>query len=224
MKIQILAVALCLLPTVAMQAQDDRLLRDSLKQAAEVLAYHPDSIDLRLRKASFNMQLQQWEYAKDEYDYVLGRNPYNVAALYYRAYANEQLRRYSFARLDYENLLKVVPGNFEGQLGLALLNQKDRRYTEAYNQINRLVELFPDSAVAYAARAGMERERNMYDLAEYDYTEALRRRENTDWRLARADVRIKLKKRDAAKSDLDQLVRQGVSPVALKEWYRQIKR
>ena len=151
MKKQILAVALCLLPTVAMQAQDDRLLRDSLKQAAEVLAYHPDSIDLRLRKASFNMQLQQWEYAKDEYDYVLGRNPYNVAALYYRAYANEQLRRYSFARLDYENLLKVVPGNFEGQLGLALLNQKDRRYTEAYNQINRLVELFPDCAVAYAA-------------------------------------------------------------------------
>lgn len=220
----ILAVVLYLVPALLAQAQDDRSLRDSLKFATVQLEYHPDSVDLRLRKASFNLQLQQWSYAKNEYDYVLDRNPYNIAALYYRAYANEQLHRYSFARLDYENLLKIVPGNFEAQLGLALLNQKDHRYTDAYNQINRLVEQFPDSAIAYAARAGIENERNMLDLADYDYTEALKRTDNDDWRLSRADVRIKLKKFDTARTDLERLVQNGMPHAALKEWFKRLKR
>ena len=223
MRLLTLAVVLFLLPASLAQAQDDRSLRDSLKLATEQLEYHPDSVDLRLRKASFNLQLLQWAYAKNEYDYVLDRNPYNIAALYYRAYANEQLRRYSFARLDYENLLKIVPGNFEAQLGLALLNQKARRYTDAYNQINHLVEQFPDSAIAYAARAGIENERNMLDLAEYDYTEALKRCDNDDWCLSRADVRIRLKKFDAARADLERLVQKGTPRVALKEWFKRLK-
>ena len=218
-----MAVVLCALPFSAMQAQDDRLLRDSLKAASEHLAYHPDSLDLRLRKASLNLQLQQWSYAKDEYDYVLDRQPMNLAALYYRAYANEQLRRYAFARIDYENLLKIVPGNFEAQLGLALLNQKDRRYTEAYNQINHLVEQYPDSALAYAARGGMEMERGMLYLAEYDYSEALRRQTNDDWLLSRADIRIRLKKYAAARADLDLLVERGTPRAALKEWYAKLR-
>lgn len=224
MKFPILTVVLCLSSLSVAQAQDDRVFRDSLKIASERLAYHPDSLDLRLRKASFNLQLRQWEYVKTEYDYVLDRNPSNIAALYYRAYVNEQLRRYAFARIDYENLLRIVPGNFEAQLGLALLNQKDCRYTEAYNQINHLVEQFPDSAVAYAARGGIEAERKMYELAEYDYTEALKRSSNNDWLLARANQRIFLKKYAAAREDLDQLVRQGTSRAALKEWYAKLKR
>lgn len=150
-------------------------LRDSLRQAMETLSYHPDSIDLMLKKASWNMQLEQWQYAKDEYDKVLRLEPGNVAGLFYRAYANDRLRRYNFARLDYETLLGIVPGNFEAQLGLALVNQKDSHFTEALNGINRLVTAFPDSAVAWAARAGMENERGQLELAEYDYSEALKR-------------------------------------------------
>ena len=45
-----------------------KALRDSLAQATEVLAYYPDSIDLRLKKAAWNIQLKQWQYAKDEHD------------------------------------------------------------------------------------------------------------------------------------------------------------
>ena len=36
-----------------------KALRDSLAQATEVLAYYPDSIDLRLKKAAWNIQLKQ---------------------------------------------------------------------------------------------------------------------------------------------------------------------
>ena len=81
-----------------------KALRDSLAQATEVLAYYPDSIDLRLKKAAWNIQLKQWQYAKDDLDKVLFLNNTNIAGLFYRAYVNEQLRRYNFARLDYQNL------------------------------------------------------------------------------------------------------------------------
>lgn len=103
-------------------AQQREALRDSLKKATEALEYHPDSVDLRLKKAAWNLQLEQWQYAKDEYDRVLSKDQHNIAALYYRAFANQKLRRYNFARLDYEHLLQRVPGHFSALLGLALLN------------------------------------------------------------------------------------------------------
>ena len=216
------ALALGLLMSLTMQAQEDRkALRDSLKQAMETLSYHPDSVDLRLRKAAWNMQLGEWQYAKDEYDWVISHQPDNLAARYYRAYANTQLRRYNFARLDYENVLRVVPGNFDARLGLALLNQKDHHYTEAMDGVNMLVSSYPDSATAWAARAGIEKERDMKELAVYDYGEALRREpDNRDWLLARADLLIALRRYEEARKDLDRLVVLGVARGELREMYK----
>lgn len=220
-----LLVVAVLAATTFSYSQTSNPLRDSLKAASELLAYHPDSIDLRLRKAGWNMELEEWQYAKKEYDYVLGREPGNIAALYYRAYCNDRLHRYSFARLDYQNLLAIVPGNFEARLGLALLNEKDHHYTEALDGINQLVAVHSDSAVAWAARAGIESERGMSELAEYDYGEALKREPgNTDWLLARADLRIKLGLYSEAKKDLDSLVKLGTPKAALKEWYGKLRK
>ena len=199
-------------------------LRDSLARAAELLSYHPDSIDLRLRKASWNMQLSQWQYALDEYSKVLSQSPNNVAALFYRAYANERLHRYAFARSDYESVLQQVPGHFEAQLGLALLDQKDHRYTRALDGINLLVAAHPDSAVAWAARAGIETEQGMIDLAEYDLTHAIALDpRNTDYLLQRADARIRLGRLADARHDLDAIVALGTPKPALREWYQRCK-
>ena len=220
-----LVMALSLLLCLPSLAQEDRkALRDSLKLAMEQLSYHPDSVDLRLRKAAWNMQLGEWQYAKDEYDWVINHHPDNLAARYYRAYANTQLRRYNFARLDYETVLRVVPGNFDARLGLALLNQKDHHYTEAMDGVNMLVSTYPDSATAWAARAGIEKERDMKELAAYDYGEALRRQpDNRDWLLAHADLLIALRRYDEARKDLDRLVALGVSRGQLRDMYRQTK-
>ena len=217
-----LALALVTLPSIA---QERSQLRDSLSKALETLAYHPDSVDLILKKASWNIELGQWQYAKDSYDDVLRLEPYNPAALFFRAYVNEKLNRLNFARLDYETLLTIVPGNFEAQLGLALLNFKDKHFTEAMDMANRLVSQFPDSAVAYAARAGMERERGLTELAEYDYTEAWRRDSaNEDYLLSRADLRIELRMWDDARRDLDKLVALGIPQSSLKAFYRRLRR
>ncbi|EGN58162.1 hypothetical protein PRBRB14_26230 [Hallella multisaccharivorax DSM 17128] len=210
---------------VAAEAQTSNPLRDSLKVASERLSFYPDSIDLRLRKAAWNVQLEEWQSAKSEYDIILSHNPVNIAALYYRAYCNDRLGRYDFARLDYQNLLALVPGNFEARLGLALLNEKDRHFTEALDGINQLVSAYPDSAVVWAARAGIEGERGMNELSEYDYSEALKRApDNKDYLLARADLRIKLRRFADAQADLDTLVRLGTPRAALKDWYDKVRK
>lgn len=223
-KILIFSTLTALLPITVTAQSKGNPLRDSLAQATQALSYYPDSIDLRLRKAAWNMQLDEWQYAKTEYDYVLAKQPTNIAALYYRAYCNERLHRYNFARLDYQNLLVIIPGNFEARLGLALLDQKDNHYTEALDGINRLVTAYPDSALAWATRAGIEEEQNMLELAEYDYGEALKRdKNNTHYLLNRADIRIRLKRFTEARLDLDHIVQLGTPKAALKEWYNKLR-
>lgn len=222
--IPFIATALLVWPLAQGHAQSREAMRDSLLKASEQLEYHPDSIDLRLRKARWNMELEEWATAKGEYDKVLGVNPANIAALYYRAYCNDRLGRYNFARLDYQNLLTLVPGNFEARLGLALLNEKDHHYTEALDGINQLVAAHPDSAIAWAARAGIESEHGMKELAAYDYGEALKRDpDNKDYLLARADLNISLGNYDDARRDLDRIVKLGTPKAALKEWYGKLK-
>lgn len=214
----ILLLVLVLSPSV--RAQDRQALRDSLALAADRLAYHPDSIDLRLKKASWNVELEQWQFALDEYSYIIDRQPDNLAARFFRAFVNEKLHRNKFARLDYESVLMHAPGHFEALLGLALLCQKEKRYTEAYNHINVLVDLHPDSAVAYAARAGMEYDRKMYDLAEYDYREAMRLQPaNTDYAVNHIDVLLLLKRKDEAREELDRLVAAGMARQSLRQLY-----
>lgn len=219
-----LVFVIFILFSLSANAQSAKELRDSLAVAADSLAFHPDSIDLRLKKASWNLQLEQWEYARAEYDYVLKLEKNNIAALYYRAYVNEKLGRYNFARLDYQTLLTIIPGNFEASLGLALLNQKDKHFTEALDMLNALCEHYPSRSEGFAARAGVEVERKMYELADYDYSQALLiDPKNTDYLLSRADVRLKLGHKDEAREDLNQLVKLGVSKSSLLDFYKLAK-
>ena len=69
-------------------------MKDSLEAATKLCEKFPDDNDLRLKKASWNIMLEQWSYAQREYDIVLSRDPSNVAALYYRAFTNEKQKRY----------------------------------------------------------------------------------------------------------------------------------
>ena len=223
-RLRTICMACMLAMGLGTMAQKTNPLRDSLRVMQQELAFHPDSVDLLLKKAAWNIQLGEWSYAKDTYDKVLFLEPANVAGLYYRAYANERMGRYNFARLDYENLLAVIPGNFEAQLGLALLNHKDNRYTQAMDQMNSLISQYPDSAIAYAARGGMEKDRKMYELALYDYTEALRRdAANMDYLTNRIDLYILLGRRRQAREELDRLVRSGVPRPSLADFYRRIR-
>lgn len=118
-----------------------------------------------------------------------------------------------------------MPGNFQAQLGLALLNEKDKHYTEAYDGINNLIEQYPDSAMAYAARGGMEKERGQLELAEYDYAKAISLDEdNTDYRINRIDLLIMLNRKLDAYRELEALQKKGVAPGRLQDFYRRLRR
>lgn len=206
---------------IVVVAQDAKAMRDSLARASRLLDEHPDSIDLRLKKAAWNVELEQWEFALDEYSRVLTRQPNNLAALFFRAYVNGQMGRYGFARQDYEQLLAIVPAHFEARLGLTVINQQDRRYVEALDQVNRLIEQYPDSAIAWAARADIEAEQGQAELAVYDYSEAISRdKQNTDYLILRARQLILLNRRHEAYADLDRAVALGIPKAALRDEYK----
>lgn len=206
-------------------AQTNAELRDSLATLSAQLARDPQSIDLRLRKAGLNLRLEQWEYARNEYDYILERNPDNVSALYFRAYANERIGRYNFARKDYETLLTIVPGHYEAQLGLALVNQKDKHYTEALDMLNVLCSSHPERSEGFAARGGIEAERGLLELAEYDFRQALQLEpDNIDYHISHIDILLQLNRKEEARASLDALVRRGVPRPNLEQLYIRTKR
>ena len=206
-------------------AQTKKALRDSLAVLAKAADLHPDSIDLRLRKAALTLQLEQWQYAKEEYDNIFKHFPNNATALYFRAFAYERMRRYDLAKGDYETLLAQIPGNFESLVALALLNQKMKRTTEALDQANRLVSQHPDKALAYAVRAGIERERGMLELALFDYEQAIKKDiANTDYYIYKVETLVDMKQFDKAMQELNMLTKKGVPHSDLAELYKRCKR
>lgn len=198
--------------------------RDSVSVLIEAIRQNPKDIDLRLKKAEANINLQQWEYAVEEYGNVLRLDEKNLAALYFRAYCHTQLRHYDLAKVDYESFLAIEPVHMEARLGLAHVLRKMERKTETVDELNRIVQMFPDSADAYAARAAYETEQKQYDVALYDWDEAIRRRpDNADFVVSKADILIRIYKWREAREVLDAAVRRGIPRGALKEWYDKIK-
>ena len=215
---------LALLCATSAAAQSSKEWRDSLETLNHQIELSPNSVDLRLRKAAINMQLQQWEYAINEYTDILLQNPENLSALYFRAFANNNLRRHEQARSDYESILKLAPHNFEASLGLAYTLTTLGKQADAMNQMNRLVEQHPDSAMAYAARAGLEKDLKQYSAALFDWTEATRLApDNVDFAVSKVDVMLLLNKKREAKAVLDSLVRRGIPRGTLIDWYKRCK-
>ena len=205
-------------------AQTPQEWRDSVSTLIEQIRLHPKNIDLRLKKAEANINLQQWDYAIEEYGRVLRLDERNLAALYFRAYCQGKVPHYDLAKVDYEQFLAIQPQHFEAHLGLAHVLQKMGRKTDTVDELNRIVLLFPDSAQAYAARAAYETELGQYEVALFDWDEALRcQPSNEGYTVSKVDVLIRMNRRKEARETLDALVRKGTPRGALKEWYDQCK-
>lgn len=205
-------------------AQTVKEWKDSLARLNDSIRLSPRSTDLRLRKAAINIQLGQWEYAVEEYDRVLLLDEKNLAALYYRAFTHTNLQHYDLARNDYERFLSIVPRHFEAQLGLAMVKRKLGRQLDTMEELNKLVQQYPDSVLAYAARAGYETDLKQYDAALYDWDEAIRRQpKNLDFIVSKVDILITMKRYSEAWAVLEESMRQGVPRSVLKPWIDRCK-
>ena len=86
------------------------------------------------------------------------------------------------------------------------------------------MEQFPDSATAYAARAAYETEQKLYDVALYDWDEAIRRQPlNADFVVSKADILIRQNRYADARKELTAAIRRGIPRYALKEWLDKCK-
>jgi tetratricopeptide (TPR) repeat protein len=165
------------------------------------------------------IESEEWALARKHYTEILQLSPANPTALFFRAFADEKMGKYNFARADYEQILSMLPTHFETRLCLLLLNQRSGHFTEAFDQANQLVALYPDSLSAIFARAGVERDLKMFELAEEDYkTIASRDTLNTDYLLALMETRLQLQKYSQAELDLRRLVELGIPVQSLKEY------
>jgi tetratricopeptide (TPR) repeat protein len=199
--------------------------RDSLTVLNKQIATSPWSTDLHLRKAAVNLELKQWQYAIEEYGQVLKREPNNPAALFYRAYANTHLRRFDLARNDLNDLLAYLPRHFEARLSLAVVLQQMGRKQEALDELNQTIQMHADSAVAYAARANLERQMKHDDAALYDWerAEQLDPKDPT-FVVSHVDLLLVLERREEARRVLDAAVKRGIPKGMLLEWYDKCKR
>jgi len=201
-------------------AQSRSEWRDSLETLTRALRADPANIDLRLRKAEADIQLERWDYALAEYGRILRADEKNLAALFFRAYVHERQQHYDLARVDYEAFLSTQPLHLEARLGLAHVLQKMGRRTDAMDVLNQTVQMFPDSADAYAARAAFETKYLQYELALYDWNEAVRLRPgNEGFIISKVDLLIRLNRKKEAREALDALVSKGTPRGVLKEWY-----
>jgi len=199
--------------------------RDSLTVLNKEIATSPWSTDLHLRKAAVNLELKQWQYAVDEYALILQREPNNPAALFYRAYANTHLRRFDLARNDLNDLLGYLPRHFEARLSLAVVLQQLGRKQDALDQLNQTIEIHTDSAVAYAARANLERQMKLDDAALYDWQRAEQLApHDATYVVSHVDLLLVLERRKEARRVLDAAVKRGIPRGMLHEWYGKCKR
>ena len=221
----VLFVAMALQHTGLAQTPDSQQWRDSLKVLNKQIATSPWSTDLHLRKAAVNLELKQWQYAIDEYAQVLQHEPRNPAALFYRAYANTHLRRFDLARNDLSDLLAYLPRHFEARLSLAVVLQQLGRKQDALDELNQTVEMHGDSAVAYAARANLERQMKLDDAALYDWQRAEQLApKDPIYVVSHADLLLVLERREEARRVLDAAVKRGIPKGMLLEWYDKCKR
>jgi len=213
-----------LLLVSGLSAQTRQEWRDSLEMLNAKIGKDPNNLNLHLLKAEANINLEQWDYALAEYGKILHADEKNLAALYFRAYVHMQQKHYDLARVDYESFLLLEPEHFEARLGLAHVLQKLGRKTETTDELNRLIQMFPDSADAYAARAAYETEMKQYDIALYDWDEAIRRKPlKSGFVVSKADIFIRLYRMDEARKELNAAIKRGVPRYALKEWLDKCK-
>ena len=200
------------------KGQNSQQWRDSLAVINKQISQNPYSSDLYLRKAAVNIELQQWEYAHKTYSDILTKEPNNHAALFYRAFVNGKMRRYDLAGSDYETFLTLAPTNIEARLGLAYSLQKRGKRLEALDQYNTIVEQHPDSAVAYASRACLEEEMVLLDAALFDWEKAIAlNSSNNDYILSKANLLLKMGKKQKARECLDVLLDRGVARADIEE-------
>lgn len=173
----------------------------------------PQDKELRLDRAALLYRLGNEARALSDYNDVLDIQPENMEALQMRAHIYSGMRDVKKARADYETILRLEPLNEKAYIGLILLNDRNGRPREAMEQMDALIAVYPDHAVLYAIRGGMEQERKQYEAALADLSRAIEMEPtNADFYVSRATLYLDMRKRKQAMLDSRMAVKLGADP------------
>lgn len=197
---------------------------EALESYTFALNFAPRMVPVLLNRATLYMEMGKEELARADYSLVLDVDLDNQEALLMRAYIYMKHRNYPFARNDYSRLLKLNPQHYNGRLGLATLEQKERNYEAAISILNGMIVEYPEDALLYVARAGVENEMQHADLALIDLDEALRLDASlADAYLLRGQIYLAQGKKKPAKQDFEAALRLGVPHSDLRDLLRQCR-
>ena len=197
-------------------------VREAIESYTQALAHSPLATPILMERATAYLALGNDDKAYTDLCNVLDKNANHTEALYYRAFIYTNRREYAAARTDYKRLLAIDPTHENGLLGLALLDQYEGRLQAAEQQLSQLIDRYPDKAIYWQARANLLTEQKFYDLALIDYETAITLQPTDAYiYVARAELYLKMKRRAAAKNDLDHATSLGLSRAAISELYKQ---
>ena len=197
-------------------------VREAIESYTQALTYSPLDPAIMMERAIAYLAIGNDDKAYTDLCNVLDKKSNHTEALYYRAFIYTNRREYTAARTDYKRLLAIDPIHENGLFGLALLDQYEGRLQAAEQQLSQLIDRYPNNAIYWQARANLLVEQKFYDLALIDYEMAITLQPtDADIYVARAELYLKMKRRTAAKSDLDHAVRLGFSRAVLSELYKQ---
>ena len=172
-------------------------------------------------------QSQNWRDSLTILNKQIAQSAWSTDLHLRKANANLQLKQWRFdlSRNDLNDLLAFVPTHFEARLSLAVVLQQLGRKQEALDQLNQTIQLHADSAVAYAARANLERDMKQDEVALYDWqrAEELSPRDVT-YVVSHVDLLLVLGRKTEARRVLDAAVKRGIARGMLTEWYGKVKR
>ena len=197
-------------------------VREAIDSYTQALTYSPLETTILMERATAYLALGNDDKAYTDLCNVLDKKVNHTEALYYRAFIYTNRREYAAARTDYKRLLTIDPTHENGLFGLALLDQHEGRLQAAEQQLSQLIDRYPDNAIYWQARANLLTEQRLYDLALIDYETAITLQPTDAYiYVARAELYLKMKRRAAAKNDLDRAAALGLSRAALVELYKQ---
>lgn len=197
-------------------------VREAIESYTSALERAPLTVTILMDRATAYMALGNDDKAYTDLCNVLDKKTDHAEALYYRAFIYTNRREYAAARSDYKRLLTLDPTHENGLLGLALLDQREGRLQAAEQQLSQLIDRYPDNATYWQARANVLIEQKLYDLALLDLETAITLQPADAYLyVARAELYLKMKRKAAAKQDLDNAAALGLSRAALGELYKQ---
>ncbi|KAA6349691.1 Beta-barrel assembly-enhancing protease [termite gut metagenome] len=197
---------------------------EAIESYTYALNLAPYSTPILLNRAAVYLEQGLSNRAYIDYCQTLDIAKKNVEALSMRAYIYITKRDYIAARIDYNRLLEIEPQHYNARLGLATLNQKEKKFQEAIAILEGIITDHPADATLYLARAEIEQDMNLQDMALMDIKKVIELdASSAEAFLLCGKIYLAQKKKKLAKQNFEKAITLGIPPSELHELLQQCK-